>query len=225
MSSFLPAHLAFCPRNLSPSPRGVTAPRAGRSRVKHQLPQPVACPIPACRAAPRCLAPAPPGGPAASSASSAETGERGSRQSSVATRTRKLQCCPHWFCPRGLGGQCFLPAGCYCQGESPRVAGEGGNLAVSTVTQRGCLCWAALSAGDLWMGVTPQITFCSPVTEVWSEPCLGDPGGCHTERLISHYGSSVSRPIIHCQQAPVRHCHPPRSPVHHAKSFLPSPPL
>lgn len=93
-------------RSGSPSPlcHGVTVPRAGRSRVKHQLPRPAACPIPACRAALRCLAPAPPGGPAASSASSAETGEKSSHQSWAATRTGKLQCCPHRLCPHGLEG-------------------------------------------------------------------------------------------------------------------------
>lgn len=75
-----------------------------------------------------------------------------------------------------------------------------------------------------WMGAAPQVTFCSPVTEFWSEPSPGD-SRVDMERLISHYGSTISRPITHRWQAPVRHCHPPRAPVHHTKSFLPSPPL
>lgn len=137
------------PRSLCPSGHGVTVPRAGRSRVQHQLPQPAACPIPACRAALRCLAPAPPGGPAASSAFSAEMGERSSHQSPAATHARKLRYCPHRLCSHGSGGTVFFPVGCHCQAARPQTAAGDGDLIISMGTQRVHVCWAALWAGDL----------------------------------------------------------------------------
>lgn len=140
----------LCLRRLSPLCHGVTVPGTGHGRVKHWLPRPAACPIPACRAALQCPAPAPPGGPAASSASSAEIGE-----SSIVRAQR-----PH--VPVNIGaahagsahtvqeGRCFFPAGCHCQAESPGIACGTRNLVIPMAEMAEGLCVPGCVIG--WVG-------------------------------------------------------------------------
>lgn len=120
----------LCPRHLSPLCHRVTVPGTGCGRVKHWLPRPAACPIPACRVAPRCPAPAPPGGPAASSASSAEMGESSIVRAQQPHVPVNISAAHTGSAHVAQEGWSFFPAGCHCQAESPCIDCGADNLVI-----------------------------------------------------------------------------------------------